>query len=365
MSTNAYVAPHIAAIKPYRAGSSFAIEERHGEQLIRMASNESPWGPSAEIMAAIAQQLGDTPLNRYPDAAATELCKDIATHHKVNPDCVRVGHGSSELIDLACRSYATPQDHAIIGLPSFSSYPLYLQAANVPYTEVPLRDYLGWDVETLLAAVKPNTRLMFIANPNNPTGAHLNRMELQRLINELPDEVLLVMDEAYVDFVTDADFSSALELRQQRDRLLILRTFSKAYGLASLRIGYAIGQASWLQYLDHVRLPFNTSALAQTAARAALQNHATIQRQCQLIMQEREKLAKALTQASVEVAPSQANFLLIKPPGNRAGQVYQGLLDEGIVVRPLSGPASNWLRVTISLPEHNTRFLHSFLPLCQ
>lgn len=350
------VPPYVERLVPYSPGKP--VEELERElgikNAIKLASNESPMGPSPKALEAVRAALAG--VSRYPDAAAFALRARLARHHDVPMDEVVPGNGSNELIDLICRTYASPDEHAIFGVPSFVCYQLGLTAANVPFDAVPLRDHLAWDVDALLAAVKPQTKLLFVANPNNPTGAYVGRAELERLVRELPEQVLLVLDEAYVEFADAGDYTSALSLRHLRERLIVLRTFSKAYGLAALRVGYAIGPAAIVSYLHRTRAPFNVGTLGQVAAVAALDDTEHVSRYVEMNKIERARVARTLGELGLRVAPSQANFVLVDfaRPGR---EVYDRLLRMGVIVRPMPPPIATWQRITIGLPEENDRLL--------
>lgn len=350
------VPPYIERLVPYVPGKP--VEELERElgikNAVKLASNENPRGPSPRVMEALSK-LAST-VSRYPDAATHLLRQALAAHHDVPMDEIVIGSGSNELIDLACRTFAGPGDHAVIGTPSFVCYRLGLLAANVEFTEVTLADSLSWDVDTLLAAVRPETRLVFLANPNNPTGSYLTATELTRLLRELPERVLLVIDEAYFEFAEAPDFVQALSLRGVRERLLVLRTFSKAYGLASLRVGYGIGSAAVVDFLNRVRAPFNSNSFAQVAARVALADQEYVQQYVAMNRTQRARVTAELRGMGFTVAPSQTNFVLVKfsSPGR---EIYEKLLRKAVIVRPMPTPITHWLRVSIGLPEENDLFL--------
>jgi len=343
---------------PYRPGKP--VEELERElgirDAIKLASNENPIGPSPKVVEALndfARQAG-----RYPDGAAHALRSDLADVHDVTMEEICLGNGSNELIDLLPRTFTLPDDHLVFGKPSFVCYWLAATACGADFTEVPLKDNLHWDVDALLAAVRPETKLLFLANPNNPTGAYVGRDELVRLLEKLPPRVIAVVDEAYVDFPDAEDYVSALTLRDTRERLIVLRTFSKAHGLAALRVGYAIGPSGLIDYLQRMRAPFNVNAFGQYAARVALTDREHVARYVALNAQERTRVARALTELSLVVAPSQANFLLVDfaRPGP---EVYDALLHQGVIVRPMPPPIDTWQRITLGTPEQNDRLLAS------
>jgi len=356
------VPTYIERLVAYAPGKPVEELERelgiHGA--VKLASNESPLGPSPAVKEAIARAASE--VHRYPDAGTYALRHDLARHHDVRPDEVCIGNGSNELIDMICRTFASPADHGVFGDPSFVCYWLGLTAANVPFTKVPLRDHLAWDVDALLGAVRPQTRVLFVANPNNPSGDHIGRAELRRLLESLPQHVVAVVDEAYFHFPDAPDYASALELRSSRERLVVLRTFSKAYGIAGLRVGYAIAPARIIDYLNRVRPPFNANLVAQQAARAALADQAHVARYVEMNRTERARLVPALEALGLTVAPSQANFVLADF-GQPGTQVYERLLRMGVIIRPMPPPIETWLRITVGLPEENERLLEAIRQL--
>lgn len=353
---NVEVPPNVERLVPYTPGKP--VEELERELgitgAVKLASNESPFGPAPGVLRAISDAARE--LHRYPDAGTWSLREALARHHDLPMEQFLLGNGSNEVIDLLCRTLASPADHGVFGEPSFVCYRIGFTAANVPFTAVPLRDHVAWDVDALLQAVRPETRLLFVAHPNNPTGAHVPRADLERLLRDLPAHVTAVVDEAYVEFADADDYETALSMRGLRERLVVLRTFSKAYGLAGLRVGYAIAPPEIVGYLNRVRAPFNVNAIAQAAARAALEDQDHLRRYVELNRVERARVGEALRALGLEVAPSQANFVLanFRRPGR---EVYDALLRKGVIVRPMPAPIDTWLRITVGFPEENDRML--------
>ncbi|HEX7479784.1 MAG TPA: histidinol-phosphate transaminase [Polyangiales bacterium] len=350
------VAPHIAAVKPYVPGKPVEELERelgiHGA--VKLASNENPLGPSPKVLQAVARASAE--LHRYPDAHAHALRMRLAAQHGVSPGELAFGCGSNELIDLLVRTLADPSDHAVIGAPSFVCYGMSLRIANVPMTEVPLRDALYWDLPAMHAALRPNTKLVFLDNPNNPTSTHIAKAELADFLRALPRSVVPVVDEAYFEFADAPDFASALRMRHLHERLVVLRTFSKAHGLAALRVGYAVASQEIVSYLDRVRAPFNVGSLAQAAALASLDDAAYVARYVELNRSERGRVSAALQGMGLSVAPSQANFVCVGL-GQPSFAVYDKLLRQGVIVRPFGAPLDRHLRISIGLPAENDRLL--------
>ena len=353
----ALVIPTIEELAPYEGGKP--IEELARElgitDAVKLASNENPLGPSPRAIEAAARVLADS--NRYPDGAAFTLRSKLAAKHGIGMNEILLGCGSNELLDLAVRTFCTPQHHIVFGEPAFVVYRIAALASGVPFSAVPLTADLVHDLPAMAAAVTPQTRIMFVANPNNPTGTHVGRAAVEKLLREVRPEVIIVMDEAYLEYADAADYPDSLELRGLRERLLICRTFSKIYGLASFRVGYAGAPPKIIDYMNRVRAPFNVSALAQAAAAAALDDIDHVQTARALNLKERQRLSDALTARGLGVAPSQANFILVdvKRP---ARAVYDALLKKGVIVRPFASLPTS-LRVTIGTERENERFLQA------
>jgi histidinol-phosphate aminotransferase len=348
------VSDSIAQLKPYEAGKP--LEELARElgvtDAIKLASNENAIGPSPKARAAILEAIVD--LQRYPDAAQFALREKVSKACGVASDEVTFGNGSNELLELLVRTFCTPNEHIVFGHPSFVVYRMAALAQGVPFSAVPLRDQVH-DLDAMLAAVQPNTRLVFIANPNNPTGTYVARNALESFLSNLRSDVIVALDEAYIEYTDAADFPDGLELRQAYPRLVVLRTFSKIYGLAALRLGYAIGDAELIYRMNCVRAPFNTSSIAQAAGLAALDDAEHVEKSRKLNSSERSRITEALTSKGIHVVPSQANFVLVDV-ARPATEVYDQLLRKGVIVRPIP-PLPTCLRVTIGLPRENDRFL--------
>jgi histidinol-phosphate aminotransferase len=349
------VTDSIAQLKPYEPGKPLEELERELgiSSAVKLASNENPLGPSPR--ALLAAQGALAALHRYPDAAQHSLRQRLAAFLRVDAAEIALGAGSNELLDLLVRTFCTPQQHVVFADPSFVVYRMACLAHGVPHSAVPLTQDLRHDLPGMLAAVRSDTRLIFIANPNNPTGTYVSLAELSKFLEQVPREVIVALDEAYIEYATARDFPNGLRLRQLHPNLVCLRTFSKAYGLAALRLGYAIAPKEIVHYLDCVRAPFNVNSVAQAAGIAALDDQEHVQKVTALNATERERLVQQLSQRGFHVWPSQANFVLIDL-ARPAVPIYQALLNEGVIVRPMpSLPTS--LRVTVGVPEENQRFL--------
>ncbi len=348
------VTPSIELLVPYEGGKP--IEELARELgvtgAVKLASNENPLGASPKAIAAAREALGS--LNRYPDGAAYALRRGLADHHGVALGEVLQGGGSNELLDLVVRAFCTPAHHVVFAEPAFIVYRLAALAGGVPFTAVPLVNHVH-DLPAMAAAVTPATRVVFVANPNNPTGTHVGRAAVETFLREVPPEVIVVMDEAYFEYADASDYPDCLELRGLRERLIVMRTFSKAHGLAALRIGYAIGPARLIDYMNRVRAPFNVTGPGQAAALAALGDREHVEKSARHNTAERARLSAALEGLGVRVAPSQANFVFIELD-RPARPVYDALLRRGVIVRPF-GNVPHGLRVTVGLAAENDRFL--------
>lgn len=347
------VTPTIESLAVYEAGKP--VEELARElgvsDAIKLASNENPLGPSPRALAALEGAMSG--VHRYPDAAAYRLREKLATFHGVRMEEIVQGNGSNELIELCVRTFATQSDHVVFAEPAFIVYKLASLAHGVPFTAVPLRDFTH-DLEAMAAAVTPATRLLFVANPNNPTGTYVGRSAVEKLLTEVPPGVVIVMDEAYLQYADAADYPDSLTLRKLRERLIVLRTFSKIYGLAALRVGYAIGPAKLIDYMNRVRAPFNVGTLGQVAAAAALDDAEHVERSRTHNARERARLEPALRELGLVVAPSQANFVFVdaKRPGR---ELYERLLRKGVIVRPFGD--TTYLRITVGTRVENDRLL--------
>ncbi len=351
---SALVTPTIESLVPYEGGKP--VEELQRElgvsEAVKLASNENPLGPSPLALEAMRGVLGG--VHRYPDGAAYRLRERIAAHHGVPMTEVIHGAGSNELLDLAVRTFMTPAQHLVFAEPAFVVYRIAALTYGVPFSAVPTTN-LTHDLEAMAAAVTPKTRVVFVANPNNPTGTYVGRAPVERFLREVPPEVIVVMDEAYFEYADAADYPDCLALRGLRERLIVMRTFSKIYGLASMRVGYAVGPAQLIDYMNRVRAPFNVSTLGQVGAIAALSDHEHLQKSAAHNRAERARLSAELERLGLKVAPSQANFLLVDV-GRPGRAVYDALLRKGVIVRPFANLPTS-LRVTLGLSHENDRFL--------
>jgi histidinol-phosphate aminotransferase len=346
----------LTTIPHYEAGLTTAdVLARYGlTAAIKLASNESPYPPLDEVQEVV--RAGASSLNRYPDGAARELRREIADRHGIEPSQVVIGNGSCELLLLAGQAFLDPGTALVYPEPSFGLYAHVAAAAGATAIGVGLDDAGRNDLAAMAAAVDERTRLVIVCSPNNPTGGYVRAPELESFLDGLPDDLPVLVDEAYYDFVTEPDRGRALSQVRRRPNLLVLRTFSKAHGLCGLRVGYGMGSTAWIDALDRVRQPFNSSTIAQAAALESLRHTAAIDRRVQETIAERRRVAAALDVMGVRFTPSQANFILVAPDAGDG--IHQRLLAAGVIVRDgaaLGCPGE--LRVSIGTPTENDAFL--------
>jgi histidinol-phosphate aminotransferase len=368
VSLSELVTPNIARIAPYEPGKPLEELERElgaawpPEGAIKLASNENPWGPSPRAIEAAGRALAGA--HRYPDGGAFYLRQKLAAHLGVKEQQLIVGSGSNELIDLLVQTFCGPDEEVLAPAFSFSCYRLSAEAHRRQFRESANGPRFAYDVEALVRAVTPRTKLVFLANPNNPTGAYLPRPAFEHLIDALPAHAILVIDEAYFEYVRAGDYPNSLQYLERRERLVSLRTFSKIYGLAALRVGYAVGSPELVGYVHRVRLPFNVSAVGQVAAREALDDHEHVARSQRANGEELPRLAARLGALGLDVLPSETNFLLVDFGAHDARHVYDGLLRRGVIVRPMAPYAlPSHLRITVGKPAENERLVSTLAEL--
>lgn len=347
----------LETIWPYVPGRHRAeIAREYGiEDVLKLASNENPLGPSPKAMAAVRDALERA--HDYPDSTARELRDALGDRHGVERDHVVVGNGSVECIDLVARAFLRPGDEAVVGFPSFPRYQIACQVVGVAATVVPHRDW-RFDLTAMRGAVTARTRVLFLDNPCNPTGTHVPGPELAAFLDDLPPSVLVVLDRAYYEFVPPEDrLDDDVERIRGGENLIVLRTFSKAYGLAGLRIGYALARPEHARALDRVREAFNTSSIAQAAARAALDDDEHVTRTLATVRSERAWLSAALAGLGMEAVPSLTNFLFVDL-GPRAPEILEGLHARGVVIRPMSAPGiETRARISVGTRPDNERLM--------
>jgi histidinol-phosphate aminotransferase len=352
--------PDIASLVPYLPGKP--VEELERElgipRAVKLASNENPLGPSPKALAVLSE-AAET-LNRYPDGGAHRLRAALADRYKVAADQVILGNGSDEIIGLLVRAFLTPGDEAVMADQTFVIYRMEVTAAHGVPVVVPLKNWRH-DLPTMAEAVTARTRLLFVCNPNNPTGTMVTAAEVDELMARVPEDVIVVFDEAYYEYVQSREFPDSLRYVKQGRNAVVLRTFSKIYGLAGLRIGYGLTTKEITGYLNRVRPPFNANSLAQKAALAALEDEEHVVQSRAMNQTEMARVRAGLVALGFQPLPSEANFLYFDV--GRAGRpVFDALLREGVIVRHIEGPM---LRVTIGLPEENTRMLDALKQVLQ
>jgi histidinol-phosphate aminotransferase len=356
------ISSRLAAIPHYEPGlTSAEVLARYGlTATIKLASNESPYPPLEEVQAVLRD--GVAGLNRYPDGASRALRAEIAEGHALDAGQVVIGNGSCELLLLAGQALLDPGTTLVYPEPSFGLYRHLAAAAGAEAVGVPLDSHGRNDLEAMAAAIDERTRLVILCSPNNPTGGYVAGSAVEAFLNGLPPDLPVLLDEAYYDFVTEADRGRPLSQARHRPNLLVLRTFSKAHGLCGLRVGYGIGSPMWIAALDRVRQPFNASTLAQAAALESLRHPAALDRRIQETIAERARVAAALERMGVRFTPSQANFILVAPDADDG--IHERLLAAGVIVRDgaaLGCPGT--LRVSLGTPGENDAFLTALAKL--
>lgn len=349
--------PYIRAISPYQPGKPITELAREMglpvEKIVKLASNENPLGMSPKAKKAVEAAIAG--IERYPDQF--DLIKAVAGHCGVGTDQVVLGNGSNDVLDLAARVFLAPGRSAVFSQHAFAVYPLATLSAGAELIVAPAKNY-GHDLDTMRAAIRPDTRIVWIANPNNPTGNFLPYAELRAFLEVLPHEVVVVLDEAYNEYLAPADRQDTAAWLKDFPNLVITRTFSKIYGLAGLRIGYALASADVADLMNRVRQPFNVNNLALAAAVAALDDHLFVAKSYQLNHRGMEQIVGGLKRLGLEHIPSHGNFVTFKV-GDAAG-INQKLLQQGVIVRPIGGYGMpEWLRVTIGTEPENARFLEA------
>jgi histidinol-phosphate aminotransferase len=346
----------VRSLRPYVPGKPVEEVERElgitGS--IKLASNENPLGASPRAIAAAAAALQATHI--YPDASAFRLRGALADRAGVHADRVVVGNGSDQIVNFLVRAFTTPADNVVFGEVAFVAYRIAAQAhgAQVRATAMP---QLRHDVGAMVAACDAHTRLLFVANPNNPTGTSLSRDELLRLLRDTPPHVMVVLDEAYTEYADEGEHVDGLELLGERANLVVMRTFSKAYGLAALRVGWAVMPAYAADLCNRIREPFHVNSIAQAAALAALEDASHVARTVEVNAAVRESLCAQLDTLGLDYVRGQTNFVLVRSPIGGAA-LTDGLLRRGVIIRPLANYGLHeHVRISLGTPEENERLV--------
>src|SRR5450830_853419 len=352
---------YVRALAPYQAGKpiaevarEFGLEE---SKIIKLASNENPLGMPESAKLAMQQAVAD--IGRYPDANGFDLKAAISAKYNVPQDWITLGNGSNDILELAAHAFVQPKQSVIYAQYGFLVYALATQAVGARAIEVKAKDF-GHDLQAMAAAIADDTRLIYIANPNNPTGTFLPPAELDAFLKAVPQHVVVVIDEAYNEYLSaDLQYESTDWVRTYPN-LIVSRTMSKAYGLAGLRVGFAIAQPGVTDLLNRIRQPFNVNSLAQAAAVAALADSDFLARSAQLNAAGYRQLTQAFDTMGLTYLPSFGNFVMVQVGSDdgAGARVNLGLLKKGIIVRPLANYGlPQWLRITIGLPEENAAFI--------
>ena len=349
-------APGLASLSPYVPGKPLSELERElgitGS--IKLASNENPLGPSPRVRAAIEAQLDQ--ITRYPDGGAFELRAALARHHGVEPACITVGNGSNDVLDMIARAFLWRGRESLFSQYAFAVYPISSMAAGATLKVAPARDF-GHDLEAMHDLLGDNTGVVWIANPNNPTGTRLGAAELRDFVASVPERVIVVVDEAYFEYAQGEDYPDASRWLADFANLVVTRTFSKAYGLAALRVGYGLSHPDVADLLNRVRQPFNVDSFAQAAGLAALADSEHLARAVDINASGMRQLVEGASRLGLDYIPSAGNFLTVDL-GRVAGPVDRALLQRGVITRPIANYGlPNHLRVSIGLAEENARFL--------
>jgi len=350
--------PVVGDITPYEPGKPISeVEREFGlTDVIKLASNENPLGTSPKAIAAIRESLDD--LHRYPDGAGYLLRRKLSQKLGVPPEWIALGNGSTELVELVTEAFVGEGDEAVIGRYEFFKYRIAVQIMNgvTVWAEMP---NLQYDVDEFLSKITPRTRVLFVANPNNPTGTLMHRNDADRLMAAVPREVIVVFDEAYYDYRDPDGFPDSLGYLREGMNVVVMRTFSKSFGLAGLRVGYAISTPEITQALNTVREAFNVNSLAQIAAMAALDDDDFLERSIRLNEEGKRLFYAELEKMRLGYVPTGANFVLIKTPVP-GRELFQRLLKRGVVIRPVDGYGlKEYVRVSIGLPAENRRFFEA------
>ena len=352
----------VRSLKPYLPGKPISELERELgiSQIIKLASNENPLGPSPRALKAARESLEE--IHLYPDGGGFELRAALADHYGLSMEQITLGNGSNDVLELIARAFLSHGTEAVYSEHAFAVYPIVTQATGAKGVVVPAHNgsrgpKTSHDLDGFLKAITPATRVVFIANPNNPTGTYLNSRTLEQFLCQVPAHVMVVIDEAYVEYVEKPDYQQALPWLVDYPNLIVTRTFSKAFGLAGLRVGFAASSSTIQDVLNRVRQPFNVNLPALAAACAALKDHEHIQKTVALNTAGMAYYEEAFKGRQLEYIPSVGNFITLNL-GRPAGAVYEALLKQGIIVRPIANYGlPQHLRITIGTAEQNAKFL--------
>ncbi len=354
---------YICDLQPYQPGLPIELVARQygldPAKIIKLASNENPLGPSPKALVAAKRALSQA--DRYPEQH--ELTEALANKYQLQPQNIVIGNGSNDIIDLIARTYLGEGDEAISSEYGFAMYRIAVQTAGATNVVVPAKAY-GHDLAVMHQAITPRTKVIWIANPNNPTGTFIPYADIKQWLDQVPNGIIVALDEAYVEYLDEADRVDATTWLHGHPNLVLLRTFSKVYGLAGLRVGYGLASPEVAELLNRVRLPFNVTSIAIAAATAALDDAGFVSSSCRTNKGGRAQLVSGLERLKLTQLPAYGNFVTFEVA--EAGKVSEALLRQGIIVRPLAGYGmQNWLRVSVGLKAENQHFLEALANLIQ
>lgn len=346
----------IQKVRPYEPGKPLKELEREMglHNIIKLASNENPLGPSRKAVRAMRRAIREAHL--YPESKCYYLVRRLSQELGVQDNQIIVGNGSNEIIELLARGFLTEGGQALSSETTFLVYPILSQVYGAEYVSVPMKNF-RYDLQAMAAAITERTKIIFIANPNNPTGTYITAKEVEEFLTHIPPHVIVCFDEAYVDFVEARDFPHTLSLvKIGKPNVILLRTFSKSYGLAGVRVGYAVGSKEVVDYLHKIRQPFNVNSIAQAAATAALDDRFFLWRTRHLVSSGRRYLYKRLGKLGLRYLPTEANFILVDVKAD-ANEIFNWLLRQGLIVRSMKAYGlETWIRVTIGRRSQNAQF---------
>ena len=343
-------------LSPYEPGKPIEDLERELgiKNAVKLASNENPVGPSPRVLQSIENILKNT--HRYPDGNATKLKEVIGRKFSVKSNQVTIGNGSNDIIEFIARSFLGTDDSAIYSEHAFAVYPLVVKAVGAEGIEVPAKNF-SHDLDAMLDSIKSNTKIIFIANPNNPTGSFIGRAEILKFLDKVPEDIIVLLDQAYFDYSSFEDSDVDFDILNNYPNLVMSRSFSKAYGLAGFRIGYSVSSEDIANYLNRVRQPFNANSLALFAAEQAIEDEEFMKKCLQLNLEQKKVLYKGLESLGFHCLPSKGNFISFDCKEDSTG-LFNRLLSQGVIVRTLGVyKMPNFLRVSVGLPEENLIFL--------
>ncbi|MCM8758675.1 MAG: histidinol-phosphate transaminase, partial [Candidatus Omnitrophica bacterium] len=343
----------LSLIQPYVPGKPIELlfKEKGIPRIIKLASNENPLGASPLALKAIKKKISK--INRYPEGSASALREKLASFLNVNSSQIIVGSGSSEIISMAIQAFCEPEDEIIFPEPSFIIYRILAHAFGLSPTAVNLNDDFSYNIESFVNKISKRTKMVILCNPNNPTGSHITKNQLKRLMNNIPDSVIILSDEAYFEYVEDPEFGTAMDWLGKKN-VIVTRTFSKIYGLAGLRIGYGIASKEIIRIMEKIRPPFNTTSLAQEAALAAIEDKEFVTKSILNNKIGKDYLTKGLENLGFRVFPTQANFIFCDSMYD-VDRLNRKLEENGIIIRPMTGfrIKGNFMRITIGKPSEN------------